>query len=105
MRKYSTTPKRIKNKIPIVDDNIRFDDERRLRNALLALKDLDPGWKKWLAKNVKSNLPLQERRVLVERQARSLSMRNFSFLGPGVTQIVIDSDYYFTDDGNLKLYL
>ncbi len=112
MKKISAMPKKRVTKIPSADDNIRFDEWRRLRNALIALAALDAGWIVWVERHVPSRMmgtggqpdPRIARRV-VERQARNLVMRGYSFLGAGFTKAVIESDCYFTDDGNLKMYL
>lgn len=95
----------------MIDDGIEFDDWRRLRNALIALATLDPGWILWVERHVPTKMgqagtPRDPRimRRIVERQARKLVMRGYSFLGSGFTQGVIDSDLYFTDDGTLKAY-
>ena len=104
MRKISVNPKRIKNKIPSVDDSIAFDDQRRLRNALIALEKLDPGWMVWVEQNISRKAELREQRQLVERQARILMIKGYSFLWHGFTEQVIDADIYFTDTGDLKAY-
>ena len=106
MKKISVTPKHITHKIPAINDGIEFDDWRRLRNALIALASLDVGWLAWVDQHVPSKLlgdPRIARRI-VERQARKLTTENYSFWSKGFLQAIIDSGYYFTDDGNLRIY-
>lgn len=104
MKKYSVKPKHIVHKIPVIDDGIEFDDRRRLRNALVALAALDPGWIVWIEQNISGGADLREQRQLVERQARTLTMKGYSVLGNSVIRAVIDSNFYFTDEGSLKAY-
>ena len=112
MQKITVRPKKRIAKTPLVDDDIKFDEWRRLRNALIALAELDTGWIAWVERHVPSRMtgldgqadPRIARRV-VERQARKLVMRSYSFLGPGFTKTVIESDCYFNDDGSLKTNL
>jgi hypothetical protein len=105
MQKISVKPRRIAKRVPPDDSRLAFDDHRRLRNALLALAELDPGWMWWVERNIPKWESLTWKRRMVERQARALSVKRYSFLGQGWKLDVIFSDYYFTDDGALKLYL
>jgi hypothetical protein len=104
MRKLSVKPKRITHKMPEVDDGIAFDDQRRLRNALVALAEMDPAWMIWVERHVPKRTSTKITRMIVERRARQLSARVYSFLGPGFARGLTDSDCYFTDDGNLRAY-
>jgi hypothetical protein len=105
MKKLSVKPRKSKLKQPVFDDDIRFDDARRLRNALFALANSDPGWMWWVERYVNKWLSLREKRVMVERQARLKLTKNYKFLGCSLQASVVYSDLYFTDDGNLKMYL
>jgi hypothetical protein len=105
MKKLTVKPRNSKIKKPVFDDDIRFDDARRLRNALFALANMDPGWMWWVEKNVHKKLPLYKKRILVERYARLKLTKNYQFLGCSLQAGVIYSDLYFTDDGHLKMYL
>jgi hypothetical protein len=105
MQKLSVKPRKIRLKAPKTDDDIRFDEVRRLRNALIALARLDPRWMWWVEKNTRNDMKLRSRRLIVERQARLMLTRNYQFLGCRLQTGVIYSDLYFTDDGNLKMYL
>lgn len=104
MKKLSVKPKRITHKIPAIDDGIAFDDQRRLRNALVALGEMDPAWMMWVERHVPRRMSVKITRMIVERRARQLCARVYSFLGPGFERGLTDSDYYFTDDGHLRAY-
>jgi hypothetical protein len=104
MRRLSVKPKRISNKISMIDDGIAFDDARRLRNALLALAQMDVGWMFWVERHVPRRMSVKITRMMVEQRARQLSAQTYSFLGNALVRGITESDYYFTDDGNLKTY-
>jgi hypothetical protein len=103
--RLSVTPRRIREKIACLDDGIRADGRRRLRNAVLALASLDPGWMWWIEKNIPKQMTLDLKTRQIERRARLKLAKRYLFLGWGWQLDLIYSDYYFTDDGNLKLYL
>lgn len=106
MRRATVKPRKTGRKMPIFDDGISLDEGRRLRNALLALALLDPGWMWWVEKNIPKWAGLTWKRRMIERRARVLSARRYGFiLGWGQRLNIIFSDLYFTDDGNLKTYL
>lgn len=103
--KMSVKPKRIKKRIGPQLDEIEFDDVRRLRNALLALVELDRGWMAWVDRHVSRSITVKAQRVVVERRARALVSARYGFMGWGSRLGIIYSDFYFTDDGALKMYL
>lgn len=106
MSRLSVKPKRISRRIPPDNNSLRFDDRRRLRNALLALADLDPGWMAWIERNIPKELQLRYARVQVERHARLLVVRRYAgMFGRHIANSLTYSDLYFTDDGNLKTTL
>jgi len=105
MKRLSVKTRRIAKKIGITDDGLMRDDERRLRNALIALASLDPGWMWWVERNLSKSLPFPQKRQWVERQARLLLTRNYQFTGCGIKLGIIYGDYWFTDEGDLKMYL
>jgi hypothetical protein len=105
MRKLTVKPRKSQLKIPILEDGIALDEARRLRNALFALANMDPGWMFWIEKNIPKWENRRWQRRMIERRARLLVTRRYSFLGRGHQLGVIYSDYYFTDDGCLKTYL
>ena len=104
MQKLSVKPRKITNKIPVIDDGIAFDDQRRLRNALVALVGMDNGWMFWIERHVPRHMSVKITRMMVERRARQLSAQNYSIFGQALVKGIVESDYYFTDDGNLKTY-
>jgi len=103
--KLSVKPKRIKHRIGPQFDDIERDDSRRLRNALLALADLDRGWMDWVDRHVSRLITVKAQRVIIERRARTLLSARYGFMGWGSRLGIIYSDFYFTDDGALKMYL
>lgn len=106
MRKIRINPRHHSCKIPPTDaDNLRFDDLRRLKNALFALQQLDPGWMYWLERNISKALPLPQVRIRVERRARLLVANRYQFLGRAVWLGTVYGDYYFTGGSNLRMTL
>ena len=105
MRKFRVTPKHIGRKVPPILDGIEHDDERRLRNALRALATLDDGWEAWVMSNAPESLGVPDRRRIVERQARALVAAQYKFMGPSFAARLIETDYYFLDNGDLKGHL
>ena len=105
MRKLTVKPRKSRAKIPVFDDDTRFDEGRRLRNALFALANMDPGWMFWVEKNIPKQLNSEPKRRWIERQARVKVAKRYSFRGWGCQMAVIYSDFYFTNDGDLKMYL
>ena len=91
--------------MPMINENIQSDDARRLRNAVLAMALMDRGWMWWVERNIPRRADLHSRRIWVERRARVLVANNYGSLGRGTWLAIVESDYYFTDDGNLKTYL
>lgn len=104
MRRVSVKPKRITNKISIIDDNIAFDDARRLRNALVALAGMDTAWMMWVERHVPRQTSVKITRLMVEQRARQLCAQNYAAFGSVLIRGIVYSDYYFTDDGNLRTY-
>jgi hypothetical protein len=104
MKRLSVKPKRIRERIELTDDSIRYDDARRLRNALSVLIERQADWMDWVDRWVPRSLPLRQKRVIVERQARLVISKNYKMLSWGVRLSMIYSDYYFTDGGSLKMY-
>jgi hypothetical protein len=105
MQKITVKPKKIKQKIPLFDDEIRFNMARRLRNALLALAYLDPGWMYWVERNIPKTMNMLPKTRQIERQARLKLAGYYKFLGSGAQSAMIYSDFYFKDNGDLKTYL
>jgi hypothetical protein len=86
-------------------DQIADDDARRLRNAMRVLAELDPHFLWWLERNIPQNMPLRIARIHTERQARVLLGNKYGHLGKSAWLGIVYGDFYFTDSGNLKLYL
>jgi hypothetical protein len=105
MRKLIVKPRKSKLKIPVLDDGIELDEVRRLRNALLVMANIDPGWMCWVEKNIPKWENLTWKRRMIERRARLLVTRHYSFLGRCHQLGIIYSNHYFMDDGSLKTYL
>lgn len=111
VKKLSVTPKHIKTKIPTIHDGIEFDDWRRLRNALIALADLDPAWMLWVERHVPGKMvgigtrhDPRIARIIVEQRARVLLAKRHTASGTYFVRSILNGGYYFTDDGNLKMH-
>ena len=85
--------------------DIQFDERRRLRNALVALAGLDVGWMDWVDRNVFGVHSMRQARIIVERRARCLCSRGYRSWGWDIAKRIIYSDYYFSDSGELRMYL
>lgn len=92
-------PARLHRQALADDVSVRYDWPRRLRNALLGLAGLDPGWMYWV-EQVPLDLPLDEYTRIIERRARALLVKRYKF-PPGHCQAIIYSDTPFSDRGNL----
>ena len=88
----------------MIEDGIAYDDWGRLRNALVALADMDPSWMVWVERHVPRGGDVRITLRIVERRARQLIARKFFHLGEFFMRGVVDSDYYFTDNGDLKTF-
>ena len=77
---------------------LRFDWHARLRNALLAMARMDSGWIYWIEKNVPTSLTVRQATRIVERQARILVCRGYSFTKTQWLNIVY-SDRMFSKEG------
>lgn len=88
----------------MLDDGIAFDDARRLRNALVALAQMDNGWMFWIEQHIPRRMSVKITRLMVEQRARQLCAQGYAIYGTALVRGIVDSDYYFTDEGNLKAY-
>lgn len=78
------------------------DPERRLRNAEIALHELDPHYETWIKKNTRKSWPITLRVQIIERQARTLLMDRYkSILGDSRIDQIINSNFPFNDQGHL----
>lgn len=85
---------------------LRFDQARRLRNALLALSLMDAGWMAWAERELPRRIPKNPERLtrlvfLVETRARGLMLKNYRFLFRGRESGFLLRDWPFSDDGAL----
>ena len=85
--------------------SLREDWPRRLRNALLALSWLDPGWMSWVEREIDPHAltlgTCAATARLVEARARALLLRRFHFFGYEKIGELIFLDWPFGDDGRL----
>lgn len=82
------------------DVDLRYDWPRRLRNALAALGEMDPGWLGWIEREIPQGLTVRETARLVERQARVLVCRQYGFTW-GQWLAIVYSDTPFSEHGLL----
>jgi len=82
---------------------LRYDWERRLRNALLCLVLSDPRWMHWVDREIDTEaMTLQEMTRLVEARARLIVLKPHSFFGRNIIgDMIFRDDWAFTDRGNL----
>lgn len=83
---------------------LRYDHERRLRNALLCLAQDDPCWMIWLEKNFKPHQAIGKKELLlIEARAHIRVLRHYSYLGrQKIGEMVFRHDWFFTDNGSLS---
>lgn len=89
--------------IQIGSQALRSDWCRRLRNALVALADMDPAWMIWVEMHVPSTSELRTAARSVEVQARTLLMRGYRHYGESVIKEIVEGNRPFGDDGTLSL--
>ena len=80
---------------------LRYNWPLRLRNALLVLSASDPGWIYWVENNVPLNLTVRQVTRLIERRARALAVRGYSF-SRGQWLAIVYSDAPFNELGSLQ---
>lgn len=98
-RSYTITHKKVSNPITGDDIDVRCNWMRRLRNALIALSQLDPGWLYWVECQVPRRGRLDRTTRLVEARARALLLGR---LFPSRWRSgMIFADIPFGDDGDL----
>jgi hypothetical protein len=98
--------RRTKTKAAISLDSDRLaleqDPARRLRNAEIALHELDPHFESWIKKNTRKSWSILKRVRIIEKQARTLLMERYtSVLGPARIKEIINSNLAFNDQGHL----
>jgi hypothetical protein len=87
--------------VNLSQDALRYDWPRRLKNALCALANMDPGWMLWVQKHVPHSCDVRIAARLVEVRARTLAMRDYRYLGESTIRNIIDGNRPFGDDGSL----
>lgn len=84
---------------------LRYDYERRLRNALLCLTQSDPRWITWLEKEFKPNQRIGAKELLlIEARARCLVLRGHYVYSSRehVGWLLFRHDWPFSDSGHLS---
>jgi hypothetical protein len=83
--------------------SLRYDLDRRLRNAVLALALSDPKWMSWLEDNIPPHKIGRHHLQLIEVRTRALVLKNYSFLvGRNPIELIFRQDWAFTDRGTLS---
>ena len=84
-------------------DDLPYDMQRRLRNAVLALVSLDPHWMFWIEKNIPPRKVERHHLQLIEIRARALVLHGYSFAFSDSQRIrMIFSEMPFNDRGALQ---
>ena len=83
---------------------LRYDYERRLRNALLCLAQCDPHWMQWLEKNFTPHQQIGRKELLmIEARARHIVLRAHGYFGRMyIGEMIFRHDWPFTDSGALS---
>lgn len=85
---------------------LRFNERRRLRNAILYLAACDPRWIEFIEREIPNPIKQTDhRRVLqlVESRARWRVLHHYKYFHrQKITEMIFRPDWYFTDDGSLS---
>jgi len=84
---------------------LRYDYERRLRNALLCLAKSDPQWMMWLYENFKPRQCIGMTELLmIEARARCLVLSGYGIYKDRqhIGWLLFRHDWPFTDNGSLS---
>lgn len=104
MRRLTRREKQVFGGLSAVAMDLRFDEPRRLRNALTALVGLDPRALAWIEANTPARLPRGEELVslvrLVEARARVLLVKRYPMVKIHVISL-IERDWPFEENGDL----
>lgn len=105
MRRLTAKEKKLWTSVPWDGDQVAGDWPRRMRNALLALMDLDRrGWMLWCEREIDLRWPLCRQTRLVEARARALVLsryRSSICSGREIGELVFCDAWIFNDRGNL----
>lgn len=85
-------------------DNLRYDWNRRLRNALLCMVRNDPRWIVWVEREIDpEQMSLQEMTRLIEARARVVVLGSYSFIlgSRNLGDLIFKDSWVFTDRGAL----
>lgn len=100
MKRLNSTEK---HQMPSVDMDLHINCVRRLRNAMIALTDLDPHWLTWVERNIPRSSTVEYRMRMVESRARAILLRRHHFFGyESEVGFLIFKDWPFNDKGNLS---
>ena len=81
----------------------RYNWERRLQNALLALANSDPQWMIWVEKNVNLRWSLPRITRLIEAYTRARFLKPHGYFGrQQISSLIFRDDWCFTDRGTLS---
>jgi len=83
---------------------LRYDYQRRLRNATLALALSDPNWMMWVEKNIPAHKIERCHLQLIESRARALVLKRFGFFTSrkDIGWLIFRPDWAFSDSGALS---
>lgn len=83
---------------------LRYNYQRRLRNATLALALSDPDWMIWVEKNIPPHKIERCHLQLVESRARAITLKRFGIFTSRATigWLVFRPDWTFSDSGSLS---
>jgi hypothetical protein len=82
---------------------LRYDWHRRLRNALLALAMMDPGWMAWAEADIdEQRMSVQAITRLVEGRAGACVLKHHQWLGRArAGALLFDNGFMFNDRGDM----
>jgi hypothetical protein len=81
----------------------RYNWEKRLQNALLALANSDPQWMIWVEKNVNLRWSLPRITRLIEAYTRARFLKPHGYFGrQQISSLIFRDDWCFTDRGTLS---
>jgi hypothetical protein len=83
---------------------LKYDHERRLRNALLCLAQNDPRWMVWVQNNFKPRQVIGKKELLtIEARARFIVLKAYGYFGrQNIGELCLRHDWCFTDSGALS---
>lgn len=83
--------------------DLRYNWQRRLRNALLCLATSDKHWMMWVERELDiKSMTIQEMTRLIEARARLIVLKPYSYFGRKcIGDFIFRDDWAFTDRGNL----